>query len=378
MEAIILAGGFGTRLRPLTYTRAKSLLSILNKPMVSYLIDMLPKKVNKVILAVNYRKDQIEDYFINEDFGKEIIVNDEPEPLGTGGAVKFAENHITGPFFVLNADTICSLNLSDMIKFHKKNHAITTISLWPVENVSEFGVVDMKENGNVIDFVEKPKPEDAPSNLINAGAYLLEPEVLDYIRTGSLVSMEKEIFPQIIKDTKKFYGFEFKGYWIDVGRIQSYIDIHRLLMRNKNIDYLQGEDCIINGIIVNSCLGNRVTIRENSKLDSSVILDNTKIGMNVLLENCVIGENCTIGDDSNLINTVVGDNEIVNEKSVYTNKTVWNQTIPEGYPKKQIGKRTELDFQKDASALPGRLGLGVIKYFSAPENILTDPLGKFS
>jgi mannose-1-phosphate guanylyltransferase len=224
-----------------------------------------------------------------------------------------------------------------MIKFHKKNHAITTISLWPVENVSEFGVVDMKENGNVIDFVEKPKPEDAPSNLINAGAYLLEPEVLDYIRTGSLVSMEKEIFPQIIKDTKKFYGFEFKGYWIDVGRIQSYIDIHRLLMRNKNIDYLQGEDCIINGIIVNSCLGNRVTIRENSKLDSSVILDNTKIGMNVLLENCVIGENCTIGDDSNLINTVVGDNEIVNEKSVYTNKTVWNQTIPEGYPKKQIG-----------------------------------------
>lgn len=337
MEAIILAGGFGTRLRPLTYTKAKSLLSILNKPMVSYLINMLPKKVDKVILAVNYRKDQIEDYFKKKDFGKEIIVNDEPEPLGTGGAVKFAEEHITGSFFVLNADTICSLNLNDMIKFHKKNHAVTTISLWPVENVSEFGVVDLKENGNVIDFVEKPKPEDAPSNLINAGAYLLEPEVLEYIRQGSLVSMEKEIFPQIIKDTGKFYGFEFQGYWIDVGRIQSYIDIHKLLMKNKNLDFVQGDNCIINGIIVNSCIGNRVTIRENSKLESTVILDNTNIGINVLLNNCVIGENCTIGDDSILENTVVGDNETINEKTVYDNKMVWNQSIPAGYPEKQIG-----------------------------------------
>jgi len=194
MEAIILAGGFGTRLRPLTYTRAKALLPILNKPMVFYLISMLPKEVDKVILAVNYRKDQIEKYLKNNDFGKEIIVNDEPEPLGTGGAVdepeplgtggavKFAEKHITGPFFVLNADIICSLNLDDMIDFHEKKNAVSTISLWPVKNVSEFGVVDIKDDGNVIGFVEKPKPEDAPSNLINAGAYFLEPEVLDYIK----------------------------------------------------------------------------------------------------------------------------------------------------------------------------------------------------
>jgi mannose-1-phosphate guanylyltransferase len=175
VEAIILAGGFGTRLRPLTYTRAKSLLPILNKPMISYLIDSLPTEVTKVILAVNYRKDQIEEFLQSMDYGKEIIVNDEPKPLGTGGAVKFAENHITDQFFVLNADIICSIDLSKMIAFHNKNNAEATISLWPVENVSEFGVVDIKADGNVIGFVEKPKPEDAPSDLINAGAYILQP-----------------------------------------------------------------------------------------------------------------------------------------------------------------------------------------------------------
>ena len=117
MEAIILAGGFGTRLRPLTYTQAKSLLPILNRPMISYLLDSLPSEVSKVILAVNYRKDQIEEYLHSQDYDKEIIVNDEPKPLGTGGAVKFAERHITGPFFVLNADIICSIDPYLFIRF---------------------------------------------------------------------------------------------------------------------------------------------------------------------------------------------------------------------------------------------------------------------
>ena len=231
MEAIILSGGFGTRLRPMTYTRAKSLLPILNKPMIVHLLETLPNEVDTIILAVNYRKDQIERYFKEHDFGKNIIVNDEPKPLGTGGATKFAEKHITGRFLVLNSDVICSLSLKDMIKFHRKNNAMATISLWPVENVSEFGVADVKENGNIIGFVEKPKPEDAPSEFINAGAYCLEPKVLEYIDTNRLVSMEKEIFPRIIEDTGRFFGYKFEGYWMDIGRISSYIDVQRFLMK---------------------------------------------------------------------------------------------------------------------------------------------------
>jgi len=337
MEAIILAGGFGTRLRPLTYTRAKSLLPICNTPMVSYLINMLPSDVTKVILAANYRKDQIENYFKENDSGKEIVVNGEPKPLGTGGAVKFAEKHITGTFLVLNSDIICSLNLDEMIRFHNKKNAFSTISLWPVKNVSEFGVVDIKKGGNVIGFVEKPKSEEAPSNLINAGAYVLEPEVLDYIDTGRLVSMEKEIFPRIIKDTGRFFGFRFDGFWIDVGRISSYIDVHKFLMRNEELDNLMGNNCKVNGELRNSCIGNNVNIGKNTRLESTIVFDNTTIGDNVVLTHCVVGENCNIENYSNIINTVVGDGETINEKTILENALVWTKTVPRGYPDKQIG-----------------------------------------
>jgi len=341
MEAIILSGGFGTRLRPLTYTRAKSLLPILNKPMIVHLIETLPVEVDKIILAVNYKKNQIEDYFKENDFGKKIIVNNEPKPLGTGGATKFAEKHITDRFLVLNSDIICSLDLENMIKFHIKNNAMATISLWPVENVSEFGVADVKENGNIVGFVEKPKPEDAPSEFINAGAYCLEPEVLDYIVTNRLVSMEKEIFPQIIEDTKRFFGFKFEGYWMDIGRISSYIEVQRFLLNKNKINICQGKNCKIYGKLKESCIGDNVIIGKSSRLDSVIVYNNAIIGENVNLSYCVIGDNCKIADFSNIKNSVVGDNEELSEKTVLDNKAIWTQPIPKGYPDKQIGNVIE-------------------------------------
>jgi len=337
MEAIILAGGFGTRLRPLTYSRAKSLLPILNKPMINYIVESLPKEVNKIILAVNYRKRQIEKFFETNDCGKEIIVNDEPTPLGTGGAVKFAENHITGRFFVLNSDIIASINLEEMIRFHLKNNSASTISLWPVENVSEFGVADVKDDGNVVGFVEKPKQEDAPSNLINAGAYLLEPEILDYIETGRLISMEKEIFPRIIRDTNRFYGYRFSGYWMDIGRISSYIDVHKFLMNRQNIENYIGKNCKISGKLINSCIGENVEIGNNTDISSTIVYNDTIIEDKVTIQNSVIGENCLIESGSKISNSVIGDRENIQAGSVLKNHVRWTQSIPEGYPKKQIG-----------------------------------------
>ncbi len=337
MEAIILAGGFGTRLRPLTYTRAKSLLPILNKPMIIHLIDSLPSEVDKVILAVNYRKDQIEEYFSKHDCGKEIIINDEKTPLGTGGATKYAEKHITGRFLVLNSDIICSLNLSKMINFHKKNNSAATISLWPVKNVSEFGVVDVQKDGKIIDFVEKPKPEDAPSNLINAGAYCLEPLVLDYIEKGRLVSMEKEIFPQIINDTDRFYGFKFQGHWMDIGRISSFLEVNRFLLDKKKLEFCKGVNCKVNGVLKKSTIGDNVSIGNKSDIKETIVFNNAKIGDNVILSNCVIGENSEINNGCKLKYIVVGDNEKIKEKTILENTIIWTQPKPKEYPDKQIG-----------------------------------------
>ena len=337
MEAIILAGGFGTRLRPFTFTRAKSLLPILNEPMISYLIKTLPKKVDTVILAVNYRREQIEKYFYTHDFGKTIIVNEELQPLGTGGAVKFADKYIQGRFFVLNADIICSLNLSEMLRFHEKKKAVATISLWPVESVSEFGVVDIKKDGTIIKFVEKPKADDAPSNLINAGAYLLEPQVLNYIEEGKLVSMEKEIFPQVIENTGHFYGYKFQGHWIDVGRISSYINVQSLLLEKQKKTFLMGQQCTIQGSLRRSCIGDHVHVGKNTTIDASILFDKARIGENVRLDHCVIGENVTIGHGALLQNVAVGDNETIQPQAELNNSIVWTQPIPQGYPSKQIG-----------------------------------------
>ena len=338
MQAVILAGGFGTRLKPLTYTRSKVLLPVLNKPMIAYIVDSLPEDVDRVIIAANYKKEQLEEFFEKNDFGKEIIINEEPKPLGTGGAVKFAERYIDDRFLVMNSDIISSLDVGDMVRFHTEKKAFVTISLWPVENVSEFGVVRIESDGRITQFVEKPKPEEAPSNLINAGAYCMEKGVLDYIDDPNrLISMEQEVFPRIIEDGRKFYGYRIEGFWIDVGRINSYIEVNKILLRRQGKRFLTGNNCEIEGELQDSSAGDNVEIGKGSKVISSVILDNVKIGRNVQIENSVIGESCIIRDGAKIINSVIGDEEEIGEGRIVEGERVWTKPIPEGYPDKQIG-----------------------------------------
>ncbi|MEA2054352.1 MAG: NDP-sugar synthase [Candidatus Thermoplasmatota archaeon] len=334
MQAVILAGGYGTRLAPLTYTRAKPMLPILNKPMVRHLMDSLPQET-EIILATNYKTEQIKKYFKEQN--REIIINREPEPLGTGGATKYAEDYINGTFMVLNGDIISSLNIRKFIRFHKKNKAMATISLWPVKNVWEFGVVALKPDGRITKFVEKPSRKEAPSNLINAGAYCLEPEILDYIEQGRMVSMEKEIFPKIIKEGKRFYGHTFDGFWIDVGRPASYIEANKILLKRNGISYITGKNCIVKGKLEDSCIGNGTEVGTESKINSSVIYENSTIGPNAFIDNCIIGSDCSVGSNTLLRNVIVGDGEKIEEKKKLENMSVWNKPVPEGYPDRQIG-----------------------------------------
>lgn len=333
MQAVILAGGFGTRLAPLTYTKAKPMLPLLNKPMISYLIEALPEGV-EVIVAANYKNEQLQKYF-NENGINAIIVK-EPKPLGTGGAVKNVEKYINGTFLVLNSDIISSLNFRKFIQYHMKKKAFVTISLWPVKNVEEYGVVDLQKDGRIKKFVEKPPRHEAPSNLINAGAYCMELESLDYIKPNSFVSMEMEVFPKIIEDGKPFYGYTFDGYWIDVGRHSSYIEATKILLKNKNKKYVAG-DSKIEGKVKESSIGDRCIIGKDSMIKSSIIYNDCVIGENAVIENCIIADGCKIGNEVKLRNVVVGEGEEIKDGEEIENEKIWTKPLPKGYPEKQIG-----------------------------------------
>ena len=334
MQAIVLAGGFGTRLAPLTYTRPKPMLPILGRPMIHHLMDQLPRGT-EVILATNYRTGMIQDYF--DDVGRDIVINEEPKPLGTGGATKYAEEYIDDTFLVLNSDIISSLDFRQFIDFHRARDATATISLWPVDDVSAFGVADVEPDGRITDFVEKPRPEEAPSNLINAGAYCLEPEVLDRIPAGEMVSMENDIFPGLIVDGRRFYGFRFDGFWIDVGRPSSYIEVNVTLLERKNMPYYMGPGSSVDGTLKKSCLGDNVFIASGATLERCVAFDDVAIGSDASLYNCVIGEGCQVGAGATVHNAVVGDSEEIEDGASVSGTAVWSRSKPDGYPDKQIG-----------------------------------------
>lgn len=337
MEAILLAGGYGTRLKPLTYTRPKSLLPILNEPMVSYLIKKLPKEVDRVILAANYRKDMLERHFKENDPGLEVIINDEPFPMGTGGATKNAEKYVTGTFLVLNSDVLCSLDLSKMVEHHRKKRAMATISLWPVENVSEFGVVRLERDGRITRFVEKPRPKDAPSNLINAGAYCLEKEVLDQIPPSRFVSIEKEIFPKIIAANEQFQGYRFKGYWIDVGRVENYLEANRMLLLQRKMEHVLGNGSRMRGEVISSCVGNNCNVNEGAYIEDSVLFDNVHVRRGAFIVSSVVGEGCEIGACSRVEDCAVGDSHVIGAGKKLIGMQIWERPVPRDYPEKQIG-----------------------------------------
>ncbi len=332
MQAIILAGGYGTRLAPLTYTTPKPLLPLLNKPMIEYIINSLPKD-SGIIIASNYKNNKIKKYF--EKKGINVIINKENKPLGTGGAVKNAERFLNGAFLVINSDIISSLNIRRMIGYHEKKKSFVTISLWKVDNVEDFGVVDFSPDGKIKKFIEKPARDEAPSQLINAGTYCMDYGVLDYIEKGKFVSMEKEIFPKVIEERRGFYGYLFDGYWMDIGKRESYLNATKFLLQEKSLKYLYGENCDIEGLVKYSTIGNNCSIGKNSIVNESIVYDNCLIGRDVEIENSIIAKNCIIKDGIKLKNVVVGEKEEI--KRSMKNTKVWSKPLPRGYPKEQIG-----------------------------------------
>jgi mannose-1-phosphate guanylyltransferase len=275
MHAVILAGGLGTRLRPLTYTTPKPLLPIMNEPMVERLIKTLPIEIDTVVLAVSYMVDKLRDHFKEHDVGREVILVEEKDPLGTGGAIKNVEAHLHDTFVVFNGDVISSLDVSAIIDFHKKKKGIGTIAMWEVEDPTRYGIIGFDDNFRITRFLEKPSLEEVFSHWINAGVYVLEPEIVDSIEPQRKTSIEREIYPPLAVKGRLF-GFTFRGFWLDAGTPEAYLLTHRTLLDQQpqsSLDLsndvkvchpvLVGENCKIEAgseLGPYACLGNNVKV----------------------------------------------------------------------------------------------------------------------
>ncbi len=315
MKALILAGGMGTRLRPLTFSTPKPLLPLLDRPMVMHIVDSLPKEVDTVVLAVSYMKDQLESFFREHDCGRRVVLVNEDEPLGTGGAIRNVRQHLDDTFLCFNGDIISSLDLRDLLAFHRSHGGIGTLSLWQVPDPSAFGVVGL-DGDRIIDFQEKPAPGTAISDLINAGVYVFQPELLDHIPSG-VVSLERLVFPNILD--RGLHGYRFQGYWVDCGTPESYLRAQsELLEHGRSMDrarkqgaktiglnYLDRADlrgCVI-GPHVCALAGSSVS--EGSTVERSVLMEGATVGKGCKIKDSLIGPGANVADGESVLGKVL-------------------------------------------------------------------------
>ena len=321
VKAVLLVGGMGTRLRPLTYRIPKPLVPVVGKPLIMHVIDSIPSEVDEVIVPVSYKKEMMEDYLRRNPPNRKVTLVDEPEPLGTGGAVKNVEKHIDGQFLVINGDSISSLDVGRFVKFHREKKGIASISLWPVEDPTPYGVVDLDKDGRIERFQEKPKREEAFSNLINAGVYALEHEVLDHIGKG-FVSMERDVFPKILD--KGMFGMRFDGYWIDCGRREDLLRAYWTLMGNDARKLDKGsvwegatisKPCMVKSeaVVAGATIGpfayvsERAVVGAMSKIERSIILEDARVGPRCKVVDSIVDSGVTVPDGSDVVSTILSN-----------------------------------------------------------------------
>ena len=236
MKAILLAGGKGTRLRPLTLHTPKPIVPIFGRAFLHYQIDLVRQvpEIDEVVLSLNYQPRRIREVFGDgRDLGIKISYVVEPSPLGTGGAIKYATGSYNDTIVVFNGDVMTQVPLADVIRQHRERKAKATIVLTPVENPTAYGLVETDGEGNVSRFLEKPKPEEITCDTINAGVYILEPETFDRIPKDTAWSIERSYFPSLVERHETFVAYVYRGYWIDIGTPEKYVDVHRDIMDRR-------------------------------------------------------------------------------------------------------------------------------------------------
>ena len=330
MKAVILAGGEGTRLRPLTCNVPKPMVPILNRPFLEHMLGHLSGHgVEHAILTMWYLPEVIRSHFGNgEGQGLRLSYTLEEQPLGTAGAVKNVEAELDGAFLVLNGDIFTDLDLGAMARFHRESGSLVTIALTQVEDPSAFGVVEMDERGRVSRFVEKPAPGETSSNWINAGTYLIEPEALAHAPSGEHYMFERGLFPKLLEMGAPVYGYRSPAYWVDLGTPASYTRVHRDLLPAAGAtvesdatgvhssarlsgSVLLGRGCTIgpdaevHGPVV---MGDGCRVGEGARIRDAIMWRDVHVGRGAELDACIVGDGVRVGDGATIgAGCIVGD-----------------------------------------------------------------------
>jgi mannose-1-phosphate guanylyltransferase len=321
LPAVILVGGLGTRLRPLTDRTRKDMLPLVDRPQLAYTFEHLRRfGVTRAIVSCGYLPTQIQEHFGDTygDLRLEYCV--EEEPLGTGGAIRFAAERLGEPFFALNGDSLRETDLDALVGFHRERGQRATILLTPVEDPSRYGLVRVAADGRVLSFLEKPRPEEIDTNLINAGLYVLEPDVLDLIPPARPVSIEREVFPQLV-EAQSVYGVALAGYWLDIGTPDAYLQAHRdVLERNFVTEIGQGlgsdytlvaDDAEVSPdarLVPPVFVGARARIGAAARIGSlAVIGADAVVGAGAAVESSVVGAGAFVGARTQVAGSILGE-----------------------------------------------------------------------
>ena len=349
MKAILLAGGKGTRLRPLTLHTPKPIVPIFDRPFLQYQIDLLRQvpEIDEIVLSLNYQPRRIEEVFGDgSDLGLHLRYVVEPTPLGTGGAIKFAAGETRGePIVVFNGDVFTAVDLPAVLALHRERKAKATIVLTPVDNPTAYGLVETDAAGNVERFLEKPTPDQIRCDTINAGIYVLEPDTLDRIPKNEVYSIERGYFPSLVANKETFVAYVYRGYWIDIGTPEKYRQAHRDIMdgRFKAPPFAAGpgtsvispdakiEDgaiiegpCFIDaGSVVKrgarigpySVLGRHCHVGENAVVDGAILWPNTWVDSEAKIGAALAGRHCHFGRNTEIGAAMFGDKSVITDYS---------------------------------------------------------------
>lgn len=318
MQLVIIAGGLGKRLRPITQNRPKALVPLVDRPQIVHTIERLPPSVEEVLIAVNYMYEAVRDFFREHELGHRIRVIHEEAPLGTGGAIKNVERYVEGTFAAYNGDVVDTTEFDRLVRAHEKGRGIGTIAVWPVDDPSAFGAVEIT-GGRISRFVEKPPAGGGPA-LINAGRYVFDPRVFDFIPGGGAVSLEREVFPRLLEHGLTPYRFD--GWWSDAGTLSNYLAAQGLLLHASRAKIAAEADVTSavltppvyvaagsfvegragpNVVFGRSCKVGRATVRDAAFLEGASVDDKADIA------GSIIGAGAAIGEGAHLRDTIVGD-----------------------------------------------------------------------